>query len=134
MKAGVVAADEREVGLRELLNFGHTLGHAYEAASGYRVRHGEAVSVGLVFATALADVLDLAPTSLRVRLETLLAAAGLPTRARLPRATWSFLQQDKKARAGRLRWILPRTIGRFSEVIDVAPSALRQATAIVEGR
>ena len=134
VKAGIVAADEREAGLRELLNFGHTLGHAYEAAKRYRVTHGEAVSVGLVFATALADVLDLAPTSLRDRLEALLAAAGLPTRATLPAATWSFLQQDKKARAGKVRWILPRTIGRFSEVIDVAPRALRQAAAIVEGR
>ena len=134
VKAGVVANDEREAGLRELLNFGHTLGHAYEAASRYRVTHGEAVSVGLVFATALADVLDLAPTALRERLEALLAAAELPTRAKLPAATWSFLQQDKKARGGRIRWVLPRTIGRFSEVIDVAPRALRQATAIVEGR
>ncbi len=134
VKAGIVAADEREAGLRELLNFGHTLGHAYEAASRYRVPHGEAVSIGLVFATALADVLDLAPTSLRERLEAVLAVAGLPTRARLPVGTWSFVQQDKKARAGKVRWILPRTIGRFSEVIDVAPRALRQATAIVEGR
>ena len=134
VKAGIVAADEREGGLRELLNFGHTLGHAYEAASRYRVTHGEAVSIGLVFATALADVLDLAPTSLRERLEAVLAVAGLPTRATLPGPTWSFLQQDKKARAGKVRWILPRTIGRFSEVIDVAPRALRQATAIVEGR
>jgi 3-dehydroquinate synthase len=134
VKAGVVASDERESGLRELLNFGHTLGHAYEAARHYRVTHGEAVSVGLVFATGLAEVLELAPTSLRGRLEALLAGAGLPTRAKLPAATWSFLEQDKKARAGKVRWILPRTIGRFSEVIDVAPGALRQATAIVEGR
>ncbi len=134
VKAGVVAVDERESGLRELLNYGHTLGHAYEAAVRYRVTHGEAVSVGLVFATALADVLDLAPTSLRERLEALLGAAGLPTRAKLPRATWSFLQQDKKARGGKIRWILPRTIGRFSEVVDVSPRALRQATEIVEGR
>lgn len=133
VKAGIVAADEREAGLRELLNFGHTLGHAYEAASRYRVTHGEAISIGLVFAAALADVLDLAPTALRERLEALLVAAGLPTRARLPRATWTFLHQDKKARAGKVRWIVPRTIGRFSEVVDVAPRALRAAAAIVEG-
>lgn len=134
VKAGIVAADEREGGLRELLNYGHTLGHAYEAASRYRVTHGEAVSIGMVFAAALADGLDLAPTALRERLEALLVAAGLPTRATLPPATWQFLQQDKKARAGSLRWILPRTIGRFSEVTDVSPRALREAAAIVEGR
>lgn len=134
VKAGVVAVDERESGLRELLNFGHTLGHAYEAASRYRVTHGEAVSVGMVFAAALSDVLDLAPTSLRERLEALLRAAGLPTRATLPSRTWAFLAQDKKAKAGRVRWILPRTIGRFSEVTDVNARSLRAAAAIVEGR
>jgi shikimate kinase/3-dehydroquinate synthase len=134
VKAGIVAADERESGLRELLNFGHTLGHAYEAATRYGVTHGEAVSVGMVFAAALADVLDLAPASLRERLEGLLRSAGLPVRAKLPARTWSFLGQDKKARAGAVRWILPRTIGRFSEVVDVAPRALRAAATIVEGR
>jgi len=134
VKAGIVAADERESGLRELLNFGHTLGHAYEAARRYRVTHGEAVSIGMIFATALAEVLDLAPTSLRERLEGLLRAVDLPTRAKLPAGTWSYLAQDKKARAGAVRWILPRTIGRFSEVVDVAPRALRAAAAIVEGR
>jgi 3-dehydroquinate synthase len=134
VKAGIVGADERESGLRELLNFGHTLGHAYEAASRYRVTHGEAVSIGMVFAAALADVLDLAPTSLRERLESLLRGAGLPVRARLPARTWQHLAADKKARAGRTRWILPRTIGRFSEVIDVGPRPLRAAAAIVEGR
>ena len=134
LKAGIVAADEREHGLRELLNFGHTLGHAYEAATRYRVTHGEAVSIGMVFAAALADVLDLAPTSLRERLEALLGEAGLPVRAAVPARTWSFLRTDKKARHGSVRWILPRTIGRFSEVIDVAPRTLRAAAAILEGR
>jgi 3-dehydroquinate synthetase len=134
VKAAIVAADERESGLRELLNFGHTLGHAYEAASRYQVTHGEAVSVGMVFAAALADTLDLAPTSLRERLEALLRSVGLPTRATLPARTWSLLQEDKKARAGKVRWILPRTIGRFSEVTDVSPRALRAAAAIVAAR
>jgi len=134
VKAGIVSADERETGLRELLNFGHTLGHAYEAASGYRVTHGEAVSIGMVFAAALADVLDLAPTSLRSRLEALLKGAGLPVRAKLPARTWLLRATDKKARHGSVRWILPRTIGRFSEVTDVAARSLRQAATIVEGR
>lgn len=134
LKAGIVAADERESGLRELLNFGHTLGHAYEAASGYRVTHGEAVGIGMVFAAALADALELAPTSLRERLEAVLRSADLPVRARLPARTWSLLGEDKKVRAGRVRWILPRRIGRFSEVTDVTPRALRAAAAIVEGR
>jgi 3-dehydroquinate synthase len=134
VKAGIVTVDERESGLRELLNFGHTLGHAYESASRYRVTHGEAVGIGMVFAAALADALDLAPTALRQRLEALLGAAGLPIRARLPARTWTLLLSDKKARHGSLRWILPRTIGRFSEVTDVGARSLRQAAAVVEGR
>lgn len=133
LKAAVVSADERESGLRELLNFGHTFGHAYEAGSGYRVTHGEAVSVGMVFATALAEALGLVPPSLRPRLEELLGRAGLPTRARIPAKAWTLIERDKKVRAGKVRWILPRRIGRFSEVTDVAAAALGRAARVVEG-
>jgi len=134
MKAAVVGADEREAGLRELLNFGHTFGHAYEAAGGYRVTHGEAVAVGMVFAIALAEALGLAPRTLRPRIEDLLERSRLPTRARIPSRAWALLGRDKKARAGKVRWILPRRIGRFSEVTDVAPRALDVAARALEGR
>ena len=134
LKAAVVSADEREAGLRELLNFGHTLGHAYETASGYRVTHGQAVAVGMVFATALAEELGLAPRTLRPALEGLLEHARLPVRARIPSRAWSLLGRDKKVRAGKVRWILPRRVGRFSEVTDVAPRALDRAARVVEGR
>ncbi|HUQ16746.1 MAG TPA: 3-dehydroquinate synthase [Candidatus Saccharimonadales bacterium] len=134
LKARVVGQDEREAGSRELLNFGHTLGHAYESASGYRVTHGEAVSIGLVFATALAEELDLVPRAFRERLERILLAAGLPVRARIPAGTKRYLAADKKVRAGKVRWILPRAIGRFSEVTDVGPASLAAAGRVVEGR
>jgi shikimate kinase / 3-dehydroquinate synthase len=132
VKGGIVSQDPRESGLRELLNFGHTMGHAYEAASSYRVTHGEAVAIGMVYATALAEQLDLTAPTLRPELENLLERAALPTRARLPKAVWSYVLRDKKARAGRLRWILPRRIGRFSEVTDVGEAALRAAGRVVE--
>lgn len=134
LKSRVVGRDEREAGARELLNFGHTFGHAYESASGYRVTHGEAVSIGLVFATALAEDLDLVPRSLRERLERILVAAELPVRARIPAGTMRYLRADKKVRAGKVRWILPRSIGRFSEVTDVGPASLAVAARVVEGR
>jgi 3-dehydroquinate synthase len=132
VKGGIVSQDPRESGLRELLNFGHTMGHAYEAASSYRVTHGEAVAIGMVYATALAENLELTAPTLRPELENLLDRAALPTRARLPKSVWSFVLQDKKARAEGLRWILPRRIGRFSEVTDVGESALRAAARVVE--
>jgi 3-dehydroquinate synthase len=132
VKGGIVSQDPRESGLRELLNFGHTMGHAYEAASGYRATHGEAVAIGMVYATALAEKLELTATTVRPELENLLDRAALPTRARLPKGVWSFVLQDKKARAGKLRWILPRRIGQFSEVTDVGEPALRAAARVVE--
>lgn len=133
VKASVVAADPTEQGLRALLNFGHTMGHAYETATGYRVRHGEAVALGMVYACALAEVLGLAPASLRTGLERSLAKAALPVRARIPAAAWPLLRRDKKVRAGQVRWILPRRIGRFSEVTDIGAPALRAAARILEG-
>ena len=132
VKSSIVSQDPREEGIRELLNFGHTMGHAYEAASGYRVTHGEAVAVGMVYATALAEVLELTSPALRPELEALLERAALPTRAKLPRAVWTYVLSDKKARAGQLRWILPRRIGRFSEVTGVGEPFLRAASRIVE--
>jgi shikimate kinase/3-dehydroquinate synthase len=134
VKAGIVTLDPRETGLRELLNFGHTLGHAYEAASSYRVTHGEAVAIGLVFASALSETLGLAPRSLRIDVERLLARARLPIRAHLTREVWTYLQRDKKARAGKVRWILPRRVGLFSEVTDVGDRTLREAARLVQGR
>ena len=77
--------------------------------------------------------LGLAPGSLRLEVEELLVRSGLPVRAKLPAAVWSFLRHDKKARAGRVRWILPRRIGRFSEVSDVTEPALRAAAKVVSG-
>lgn len=134
VKGSVVSEDEREQGLREMLNFGHTIGHAYEAASEYRATHGEAVAIGMVFEAALAEELGLASPTLRSELENLLVLAGLPVRARIPARAWGFLAQDKKVRAGKVRWILPRRIGLFSEVTNVGAAALRRAADAVGGR
>ena len=131
VKASVVSEDPEEQGVRALLNFGHTMGHALEAASAYRATHGEAVALGLVYAVALAEQLGIADVSLRPRLERMLAAAGLPVRARVPARAWELMRRDKKARAGKLRWILPRGIGRFAFVSDVPDAALRAAADVL---
>ncbi|HEY3217788.1 MAG TPA: 3-dehydroquinate synthase [Candidatus Limnocylindria bacterium] len=134
VKASIVTADPREHGLRTLLNFGHTMGHAYEAASAYRKTHGESVAIGMVFACALAEELDLATPALRADVERLLASAHLPIRARIPKAAWGLLARDKKARAGKVRWILPRRVGQFSEVTNVEDTALRAAANVLDGK
>jgi 3-dehydroquinate synthase len=108
MKAEVVAADPRESGRREILNYGHTLGHAIERVERYQIRHGEAVAIGMVYAAELARLagrLD-APTLDRHR--SVLAAVGLPTTF-LPGA-WPALREtmavDKKTRGARMRFVV----------------------------
>ena len=79
IKAEVVMKDERESGLRSILNFGHTFGHAVEALTGYKeFRHGEAVSMGMVMAARLSHVLGLASEDAAIRLENLLKRLSLP--------------------------------------------------------
>ncbi len=115
IKAEVVGRDEREGGLRMLLNFGHTLGHAVETLKGYRgVLHGEAVAMGMVFAARRSEALALAPKGTAERLEALLGRAGLPTELpKLPRRAYlSALRVDKKRRDAHIRFVVLREIGR----------------------
>lgn len=114
IKAAVVAADERETGRRAILNFGHTLAHAVEAATQYGILHGEAVAVGMAFEARLAEALRIAAPGTAQRLRALLQRYGLPCeRPAGPSidALISAMQVDKKARAGAVRFALPRAIG-----------------------
>lgn len=121
-KARVVSRDVRERGLREILNFGHTFGHAVEAATGYKkFLHGEAVGLGMIAAARLANWLGLLKTDEAIRIELLTRDVGpLPV---LPRVTrqrlLKYLRTDKKVRSGKLRFVLPRSIGRVETVADV---------------
>ena len=113
VKAAVVQEDPFEQGRRAVLNLGHTFGHAYETLSGYRLRHGEAVSIGLAGATRLAARLALCDAGLVERVESLLGRLDLPTRAPGfdPRQVLAAMATDKKRVGRRLRFILPRAIG-----------------------
>ncbi len=128
-KARVVAEDEREAGLRALLNFGHTFGHAIETAQGYgNWLHGEAVAAGMALATRLSVSHCGLPESELAPLEELLSAAGLPTRAPEDMSAAQFLelmQRDKKVVDGRLRLILLDAIGAARVVDDVSAEALQ---------
>ncbi|MCK3780402.1 3-dehydroquinate synthase [Ensifer sesbaniae] len=131
-KADVVAADERENGLRALLNLGHTFGHALEAATEYdsaRLVHGEGVSIGMVLAHQFSARMNLASPDDATRVEAHLKTVGLPTRmseipGTLPPAErlMDAIAQDKKVKGGKLTFILTRGIGQ-SFVADDVPAS-----------
>lgn len=115
IKAGVVNEDERESGLRKILNFGHTLGHALEAATGYkRFRHGEAIGWGMVAATLLGVALDRTNEPDAARIVQLIARVGpLPLLTGIKAAQLrAIVAKDKKNRGGQARWVLVPKIGR----------------------
>ncbi len=125
-KAKVVSRDERESGQREILNLGHTFGHALETLTGYRLfLHGEAVGWGMVMATMLSVALDQLDADSAARILGLLARVGpLPGLPRLPAVRLlQALRADKKSRGGRLRFVLLRRIGR-AEVASAVPESL----------
>jgi 3-dehydroquinate synthase len=134
IKADVVSADEREQGLRRILNFGHTVGHALEAATQYRLlRHGEAVAYGMRAASALAAARGLWPAADHARLCGLLHAMGpLPSLAGVPAsACLEAMGRDKKVIAGRLHFVLPTAMGATTIVDDVSRRELRRALASI---
>jgi 3-dehydroquinate synthase len=134
IKAEVVARDERESGLRAILNYGHTIGHALEAAGGYRtLQHGEAVAVGMEGEAYIALELGLVDVGVLAAQNRLLKLCGLPTRARkLPRAKLlSALRLDKKSEGGRPRFVLPEAVGRVRHGVEVAPDLVLSALRAV---
>ncbi|GDX71691.1 3-dehydroquinate synthase [Cyanobium sp.] len=122
-KAKVVAADEREGGLRAILNYGHTLGHVVEALCGYGTYlHGEAVAIGMVAAGELSLELGLWSADDQRRQRQVIAAAGLPVRwpELQAEAVLACLQGDKKVRDGRVRFVLPTALGAVEIRDDVS--------------
>jgi 3-dehydroquinate synthase len=135
IKAEVVAADEREGGLRAILNFGHTFGHALETLTGYQqLLHGEAVAIGMVMAADLSARLgDLAGADAR-RIRDLLTAFGLPVTPPplAPADMLRVMGMDKKVMDGRLRLVLARGLGRAEGTAEVDPAAI-EATLTADG-
>jgi 3-dehydroquinate synthase len=127
IKAAIVAADEREAGVRALLNFGHTFGHAIESAAGYGAwLHGEAVAAGMALAARLSARLGRVPEGDTRRLVALLERLRLPVKPpRISREVWlEYMGRDKKNEGGRITLILLDALGRGAIAKDVAPGAL----------
>lgn len=127
IKAAVVTEDEREAGLRAILNYGHTLGHAIEA-SGYRYLHGEAIAVGLVGAVRLAANLGRIDACEVARVEETVHAYGLPTRADADlEDVLRRIGSDKKKTGGKQQWVLANRQGGVDIETDVPPDAIEAA-------
>lgn len=140
IKARVVEEDETEQGSRAILNFGHTIGHAIEALTGYKVyRHGEAVAVGMAAEARIAEALGVFPEEEATRLEMLISRTGLPVEA--PPDLFSsiaagkekeflaLMQRDKKALAGKFTFALPVQAGRAKVFRDVPKEVIKQVAA-----
>ncbi len=135
-KAGVVASDERESGLRRILNYGHTFGHAIETLTYYRrYQHGEAVSIGMAAAARLSHVLGILSEDEVERQDVLLKRLGLPTT--LPKlasdSILAAMQQDKKVKQGATFFVLPEKIGSV-RVEQIGKNVLRRFLKIVFGK
>jgi 3-dehydroquinate synthase len=134
LKADIVEQDEREVtGLRAVLNYGHTFAHAFETVAGYGAwLHGEAVAAGMVCASRLAERRGLIEQELTDRQRRLLGRFGLPT-ARLPQwpvsALLAAMRSDKKAVAGKLRFVLPRRWGEVALVDSIDAAEVERVLA-----
>ncbi len=135
-KARVVAADEREGGLRAILNYGHTLGHVVETLSGYGTYlHGEAVGLGMLAAGEIACAMGLWSRTEQERQWALVKAAGLPLTlpALDPGAVLDCLQGDKKVRDGKVRFVLPTAIGSVLIRDDVDAATITSAMTQLAG-
>jgi len=130
IKAGVVRADEREAGFRAILNFGHTAGHAIESVMKYgALRHGEAVSIGMVVASRIGRIRGLTDDRLEGALVDLLAKFGLPTQ--VPNVSASTIlgrmSSDKKSLGGVPRFVLPRALGKMELGCEVPADIVEKA-------
>ena len=129
MKAEVVAADLREAGRRETLNYGHTLGHAIERAERYTMRHGEAVAIGMVFAAAVGRLSGRLDSSTAERHRSVLASVGLPVT--YPGGSWNELRDamavDKKTRGRHLRMVVLDGLAKPAILADPPEDLLARA-------
>lgn len=130
-KAGVVGKDEKETGLRIILNYGHTIGHAVEAVSDFSIKHGQAVAIGMVAENKIAIRKDILPENEAARIEKVIERAGLPVTIpdfspEKKESLLNVLKHDKKVINDVVRFILLKAIGRPVVADDVGPELIRE--------
>ena len=128
IKAAVVSADERDTGTRNILNFGHTVGHAIETVSCFGIQHGQAVAIGMLVEAAIAVRLGFFSEEELSRLKNVIESAGLPTS--MPginiEETMQAMQHDKKITNGKVKFVLPKAIGDVFITDEVDPAVIRE--------
>jgi len=128
IKAGIVERDEKDSGLRAILNYGHTVGHAIESASDFKIEHGRAVAIGMLAAAKISNRMGILDQNEVLRLNRLIQSAGLPTK--LPdlevKDIVQTIKHDKKILRGKIRFVLPKLIGRVFITDEVSLSLVEQ--------
>jgi 3-dehydroquinate synthase len=131
IKAEIVEKDEKDLGLRSILNYGHTIGHAIETTSDFKTTHGEAIAIGMLVAGRISQHLGVMDRNELDRLKTVIGRAGLPTS--IPELNMDriieAMRHDKKILQGKIRFVLPRTIGEVFITDEVSPRLLEQVLA-----
>jgi len=132
VKVSVVEQDEKDHGERQILNFGHTLGHAIECVSNFRLKHGTAVALGMAAAAKVANRIGLLPEPHVIRITSLISAAGLPVAMPVKHtdALINAMQHDKKVSGGKLKFILPTGIGAVTIRDDIDPRMVIEALSV----
>lgn len=129
IKAEIVEQDERDSGLRSILNYGHTIGHAIETVSGFKIEHGEAVAIGMLAAARISNKMGILDKNELIRLRRVVERAGLPTE--IPRLDVEKLiramKHDKKMLGGKMRFVLPKAIGEVFITDEVSPPVIEKA-------
>jgi 3-dehydroquinate synthase len=128
IKAEVVAQDERDFGLRSILNYGHTIGHAIETVSGFKIEHGGAVALGMLAAARISQKMGTMDKAAATRLKNLIQKAGLPAKMPKldPKKLIQAMQHDKKVRQDKIRFVLLREIGDAFISDEASPSLVAE--------
>ena len=131
IKTEIVEKDEKDLDLRHILNYGHTVGHAIESASDFRVRHGRAIAIGMVATARISNKLGIFNQNELARLESLISRSGLPTE--IPNIELGkiveAIKHDKKISQSKMQFVLPRTIGDVFLTDEVSFSLIEQVLA-----
>ena len=136
IKAEIVEKDEKDLGLRSILNYGHTVGHAIESTSDFKVQHGEAVAIGMLIAARISNKLGILDKNELIRLKSVIKRAGLPTQ--MPNLEVvkiiQAIEHDKKVLRGKIRFILPESIGSAFITDEVSLSLVEEILVGGDGK